>query len=209
MVKTSSVIYVIRNLRNGKVYVGQTSQFLDQRKSEHIWEFNNGPKDRKLYKAIEKYGIKNFVFEIVCNSLDDKFLNELEVHFIKEFDSTNKGYNMICEGNAAQTIESRKKISQKLKGRSIPWHHKTWETRKKNKLLDPTCYKDPKDYVAKGKENSLSKTYLITYPNGKQEVIKGLGQFCRENDLNQYYFFSVLRGEQRTYKGYSIVRFND
>jgi hypothetical protein len=54
-----------------------------------------------LHNAIKKYGIDNFSFEIIkeCNK---ELLNELEVYYINEYNSTNEniGYNVSCGGNS-------------------------------------------------------------------------------------------------------------
>ena len=61
-------IYKIRNLKNGKVYIGQsydlTTRFRDHRKP---CKFKS---NRPLYSSIKKYGIENFEF-IVLEWIED------------------------------------------------------------------------------------------------------------------------------------------
>ena len=111
------IIYKTTNLINGKIYIGQ--------------DFKNNPKylgSGKLLKlALKKYGVDNFSKETICTCANEKELDEKEIFFIKEFNSTNRdvGYNL-CEGGRSFRImigennanfgkklseEERKKIS--------------------------------------------------------------------------------------------------
>lgn len=64
-------------------------------------------------------------------------MDELEIYYIEKYDSYNNGYNMTLGGSGSkgcfQTEESRKKISNKAKGRkgSMTGKHLTEEQRKK------------------------------------------------------------------------------
>lgn len=64
-------------------------------------------------------------------------MNELEIYYIEKYNSYNNGYNMTLGGSGSkgcfQTEESRKKISNKAKGRkgSMTGKHLTEEQRKK------------------------------------------------------------------------------
>lgn len=57
-----SGIYIIKNLINGKIYIGQ-SKNLAQRRNTHLSLARNITKDSQpIHKAIAKYGHENFVF---------------------------------------------------------------------------------------------------------------------------------------------------
>lgn len=198
------IIYCIRNIVNGKVYIGQTCQGLARRRAEHIHRFNLGERDHKLYQAMRKHGIKNFKFEVLCNCLKPEYLDEMERHFVAEFNSFENGYNMTCGGDGTAE-ETRRKLSAALKGRKILWADKLWTTRRNN----PDA-KHPKDYVAKGANNSLAKSYLVRLPNGEERKVRGMNQFCKEHGLSFNLMLAVLYGKQRHHKGYSLLaRFND
>lgn len=69
---------------------------------------------------MNKYGFENFKFELleICTSLDD--MNQLEIDYIKKYNSTNKknGYNIEKGGdNYFVSDETRKKMSETGKGR--------------------------------------------------------------------------------------------
>lgn len=112
------LIYSITNTVNGKIYVGQTRQGLARRKAEHIHRFNLGERDHKLYRAMRKYGIDKFRFDIVCYAPKLEDLDELERQVIAEHNSFQRGYNMTCGGDSISD-ETRAKLSAIHMGRKI------------------------------------------------------------------------------------------
>lgn len=88
-------IYKITNTKNGKVYIGQSVD-IDKRFKQHKKLLrNNNHINCRLQDDWNIYGEDSFKFEILekCRSV---YLNEIEKHTIKEYDSTNeaKGYNI-------------------------------------------------------------------------------------------------------------------
>lgn len=109
-------IYKITN-PNGKIYIGQSIDLADRKKSYKRLHCNRQP---KLYNSIKKYGWENHNFEIVsfCNSEE---LNELEKYYINLFNCFDTGHGLnLMEGGGAQgkrSIETRKKMSEWQKGK--------------------------------------------------------------------------------------------
>ena len=72
-------IYKITNKINGKCYIGQSINIKQRWKGHRKDAFwLNGPDYQyPLYKAIRKYGIENFSFEVIeeCPSVIPKVLN--------------------------------------------------------------------------------------------------------------------------------------
>jgi hypothetical protein len=104
----SFVVYKITNTVNGKIYIGITKQII-KRIGNHIYYFKNPNSNNNsyLHKALRKYGLENFTIEIleVCNSLEE--LNNKEVYWISNFQSTNSilGYNLDSGGNLKEPNE--------------------------------------------------------------------------------------------------------
>ena len=102
------IVYLIENLINGKVYIGQT---INKLKRRYV-----GKSFRKvsqhLKRAIQKYGEQNFYLSILeeCWSIEE--LNEREKYWIDFYDSTNikKGYNLQSGGKNCRVHESTKKL---------------------------------------------------------------------------------------------------
>lgn len=112
------IIYKLTNLKNGKIYIGQTVGSLGKRWNEHSTSMKNSP----LYNAFRKYGKDSFKIEVVCSALDPSYLNELEQHFIKYFNSFHpNGYNLTSGGDSAYTRSehSREKQRSAMLGHTV------------------------------------------------------------------------------------------
>jgi group I intron endonuclease len=131
---TMGFIYKITNKENGMIYIGQTIQTLEDR-----WRQHRKKSSTCLYlkRAFEKYGIDNFIFEMIC-CCHDTDLDKLEIQYMTEFNSiVPNGYNLREGGNSGRhNEETKKKISDALKGRTDIIRHQlgkpvTAETKKK------------------------------------------------------------------------------
>ena len=80
-------IYKVTNLINGKVYIGQTTNTIEERFKQH-------KKHNKylLGLAFKKYGTENFKVEQLEECVAE-MLNKREVHWISYYNSYGKGYN--------------------------------------------------------------------------------------------------------------------
>ena len=90
-------IYIIRNIVNNKVYIGQTKVSVTTRWQEHLRHAKYG--DQVINRAMRKYGIDKFYVETleICN-ID--VIDYREMYYIDLYDSTNKskGYNVSIGG---------------------------------------------------------------------------------------------------------------
>lgn len=111
-------IYKIVNDVNDKVYIGQTMATTNIRFSQHIFDSKHKTHKSMLYNAMNKYGHKNFhilelekIISTTKSELKEK-LNELEIHYIELYKSTNNsyGYNISLGGSSSNYCY--KKISQ-------------------------------------------------------------------------------------------------
>lgn len=94
------IIYKVTNNKNNKIYIGQTRNSLEHRKAQHYRELTK--KDNNCFhNALIKYTAKDFNWEIIANANSLTELDDLEIFYIKKFDSTNrtKGYNLKLGGN--------------------------------------------------------------------------------------------------------------
>lgn len=84
-------IYKITNIKNNKCCIGQ-SRDIERRWKYHKTNFQNPTYDTYLYRAIRKYGLKNFSFEVL-ELCKEQELNDKEMFWIKKFNSFKNGYN--------------------------------------------------------------------------------------------------------------------
>jgi len=111
-------IYKIENKKNGLIYVGCTVSSLEKRFHEHLYRCFKTDYKSKLYNSIKKYGVENFVIELV-EECDLNVIYETEKKYIKEFNSYHKGLNSTLGGEGClgyvHSSEIRQKISEKTK----------------------------------------------------------------------------------------------
>ena len=108
-------IYKIRNRIDNKIYVGQTIQDVEARWKDHL---KKGSNCRYLKSAINKYGMDNFEFKLVCITFDNQ-LDDMEIKYIEQYNSlVPNGYNLRLGGNSGRhNSETKQKISETLKNR--------------------------------------------------------------------------------------------
>lgn len=97
-------IYIIKNSKNSKVYIGQTLRDINIRWKEHLRHSDSY--DQPLYKAMQKYGKENFFIQCL-EECPDENLNEREKYWISYFDSYNNGYNATLGGQDNFVMSSK------------------------------------------------------------------------------------------------------
>lgn len=112
-------IYMITNLQNGLIYIGQTINFKRRVKEYKYKSRNLTPRTKyKIMEEINKYGFENFSFEIIEDNVENTNLDEREVFWINKLDARNPtiGYNSKEGGNGGKMIpESITKMSESSK----------------------------------------------------------------------------------------------
>ena len=105
-------IYKITNTLNGKVYIGQ-SKNISQRWKAHRTRYQT--EDSLLYRAMRKYGIENFTFEVI-EECDIDQLNDREIYWIAYYQANNceKGYNLTIGGAAITSSKLQEKEVQEI-----------------------------------------------------------------------------------------------
>lgn len=147
-------MYRITNQLNGKVYVGQTNK-PDYRWYQHrSYAAKNNKHKQYIHRAMAKYGIENFVFEVIVTCLTQEDADETENLLIKQYDSRNKerGYNLMTGGSyGGHSEETKEKMRQATlkqihekghpaKGRIVSEEEK--ELHRKIRLENPIEYTD-------------------------------------------------------------------
>lgn len=101
------IVYKLTNKLNGKCYIGQTIQTLENRLKQHISCGNT-----IISKALNKYGVDNFEITVIDNASNMKQLNSKEIFWIGFYKSLTKynGYNVKLGGKNSRLTEEEKKI---------------------------------------------------------------------------------------------------
>lgn len=107
-------LYLIRNKKSPKQYVGITIGSLDARLKQHFSAVRRGRKGA-LQNAINFYGEENFTIELISNNARSfEELQDLEINEIAKRDCIKNGYNSAYGGS----LGTSKKIT--VNGRTFP-----------------------------------------------------------------------------------------
>lgn len=127
MLPVQQGIYLIKNITNGKVYVGSAVN-IDRRWSEHLTSLKkNKHHSPKLQNSFNKHGADAFEFNVIqfCKK-EELIINEQ--FWMDHFDSYNKGYNCTMKAESPlgmkRTPEARLKMSISAMGNSSAKGHK-------------------------------------------------------------------------------------
>jgi len=116
------IIYKATNIKNNKVYIGQTVRSLKIRKGQHKCLAESKKVNYYFANAIQKYGIKNFIWEEIDTAITLDELNKKEIYWINYYNSYNKkfGYNLTNGGCCAD-------ITQRCKSKMKLTNHPAWK----------------------------------------------------------------------------------
>ncbi len=117
------LIYKATNLINGKCYIGQTSKSLEERIKGHL-KFSSYYKNMLICRALKKYGIRNFSWEIIQECSSKTEMDEKERYYIERYNSRYpSGYNLTDGGEGTlgkkHTRKSKRKMSKSKTGMYI------------------------------------------------------------------------------------------
>ena len=201
-------IYKATNTNNGKNYIGKTEKTIAERWSKHLDNAKELMRARDanplekisgthLDNAINLYGPSAFVLTQEDVAYSKEELNELERHYVKEYDSMNpdKGYNMTEGGEGGvpspEVIEKMTKVNQEIA------RNPETQTRMSKSLTDAWKNKEYQESVSGGVsqswQNPVSREkYYVSKAEGKREIedkeqfLKDI-QEMKKKDINTKY----------------------
>lgn len=114
-------IYKVTNMVNNKIYIGKSKDIQRRWREHHTEPFNVNCNayDVIFYRAIRKYGVDNFKFEVIEECLEED-LNEREKYWIQFYNTyinnnNSNGYNMTRGGeNTSQELKYDIELIKKL-----------------------------------------------------------------------------------------------
>lgn len=156
-------IYKITNTANSKIYIGyDTGKVSDESRWQYHKKHYKYERNKVLYFAMKKYGIENFVHEVVEEVYTIETLIDKEIFYIDFFQSHQPtiGYNRTLGGDGGDTFSIRSAESQeltrnKMRESAIKW----WAT------VDTDSRKDLLKQLNKEK-------WKNTTPEQRKEMVK-------------------------------------
>jgi len=115
----NGTIYMIKNDINNKVYIGQTTKSLYNRKRDHLSRLRNGKHfNSHLQNSFNKYKESSFCFSVLhkCNISD---LDKFEILYINLYNSLKEsiGYNKDSGGTKNKIISESTRIKLSVAGK--------------------------------------------------------------------------------------------
>lgn len=151
-------IYKITNKIDNKSYIGQTTQGVNRRWSEHKRDYNKNLYGSLLHKAMREYGIENFEV-CVLEKVDNSKLNDREQYWIDYYNTFEDGYNQTTGGSKGCKCSKESSIQKSIRSKGMlnPMYGKTHteEARRKisvahkGKKIPPTQFNYFRDGVEK------------------------------------------------------------
>lgn len=180
------IIYKATNKVNNKCYIGQTINALSYRRMHHYKDANSGRYSVYFHHAIRKYGKDNFIWEVLenCNSKEE--LDEMEFHYIKQYNSFKpSGYNMTLGGDGGRDAGTLGAKASWDKTRS----NYAWISSRRSEGQIKR-FADKKERERYKTISLVPKCYLIVTPDNKELIVENLAKFARDNYLEVGYISS-------------------
>lgn len=183
------IVYKHTNKTNGKVYIGITSQRIQDR-----WKGGSGYRSQHFSRAIKKYGWDGFTHEVVAENLSKEDACELERILIKAYKATepNHGYNQALGGegggmyNKHHTESAKEKIRKARKRDGFTEEHKRHISESKQGV---------KHHMAK-------KVYQYTKDGEFIREWDYMSLASKELNINKANIGEVCHGNRKTAGGY-------
>lgn len=182
-----SVIYLIRNLLDGKGYVGSAIDIKDRYKA-HVRDFNADNNSAYLQNAWKFHGDDNFILEILEIVDDSSKLIEREQYWMDRLQiyKRKNGYNISPTAGSVRgskrTESQKKNLSNVVKEQ---WRQKG-------------------EFFRERAIEIRGKTFQIISPDGIVHNVKGKRNFCKKNGFARGSLNKLLRGIWKHYKGWRL-----
>jgi group I intron endonuclease len=216
------IIYKVTNKVNGKCYVGQTIQKLEKRIQGHLKE-SKMENNRPFLLSIKKYGIDNFLFEVIDTAKNLIELDDKEIYWIDKYNTISPhGYN-ITKGGQGKKIESteelKKSISTGLKS-SQKWQTTLNSEEYKRKMNENFFYSNKgKKFKQEHKEKiwlknkdrvlefnkKTSKKWIIVDKDNNILRLTGKEEFSNNFNLDSG---NLSRMSKKLFHGKNVNRYN-
>ena len=115
-------IYLWTNVKNGKKYVGQSSNLRDRYLS--FLRFDQGYAGSRINNARKKYNNKSDWKYEVLEYCTEQELDEREMYYINLYNSVNNGYNLSNGGKSIRGFKWNEEQKDKKRGKNHPLYGK-------------------------------------------------------------------------------------
>lgn len=204
-------IYKITNVINDKKYIGQTRQPVQVRWDAHIYAAFREYDDNRYYlhRAIQKYGLENFTFEIIEEVPNTK-LDEREIYWIANYHTYrydklgNQSYNLTRGGKGYYKFEPDTLIQAFFENKEH-----LGNTCKDIGCSEPTLIKVLKERNLYGK-GSMCAVYQISLKDGSIiNTYESIVDIQRKFQVGRTAITDAVNGRSKTMCGYAWCKVDD
>ena len=222
-------IYKITNKINGKCYIGQS---VDIYKRWEYYRYNKRDKT-PILQSIKKYGIDNFLFEVIETVEDRLNLCEKEKMYISELNTIcPSGYNLSSGGRKTtwaykpseetlkkrsialtgqkRTQEVKDKMSKAQKGKVITQEHRDKiRNANKGKPSPMRGKKKPQEQVEKMRKSKIGKPAYWRFSGVKRSdgmVFKSITAAAIYTGCDRTSIHRVINGQRNSVYGYKFFK---
>lgn len=193
------LIYRVKNLINGKFYIGQTTQTLEKRWNNHCHSLDSP----KLANAIKKYGKHSFVIEPVDAADSIEELNKKEQEWIAKENAIKNGYNIDFGGGSfARSPEVGAKISASLMGKGWSLERKRKASKQRKGRPIPNYNRSEESLNKRSLNNSRRKRIVDNLGN----IFESIHDASRKTGLRPQEISKVINGEISQTHGFIFKR---
>lgn len=174
-------IYCYTNKINNKQYIGQTNN-IERRKKQHLqdsihcYQGHETSYKSPFHSAIRKYGIDNFIFEIleIIETDDWDEINQVESDYIKNKKClAPDGYNLKAQGEANRGLNISKLSKEQI-------------------LSIITDLKNGVAIKTIAEKNNLSCSYISDINNGRCCRIENIQYPLQQNRITEDEYFDII-----------------
>jgi group I intron endonuclease len=189
--RMKSGIYKITNFLDGKIYIGQTTCFY-KRANFHKSELQrNKHGNHKLQNAVNKYGIKVFLFEVI-HICEIDALDIHEANYLAHY----KNNKQLCYNH--DFIPKRKSHDKLNHAAAVK---RSWDNDPERKIRAANIFSQTKkNNPHMVGHNKKTRKYID--PTGQLHNVENLKTFCQENDLGYEVMRKMAKGSYIEHKGW-------
>ena len=176
-----SGIYCIKNIVNGKQYIGSSINVY-KRKNRHFSELKNQKhKNIKLQRSYDKHTKDNFIFYVIEFVDVKEKLIEREQYYI---DNVKPEYNINLIANSSLGVKRSDETKEKVRQANLGLKHPDWRNKIKSEAQGGDNHWTKTKEFSEESKNKMSEAQKKLYENGyKSPIKKPILQYSLNMDL--------------------------
>ncbi len=182
-------LYKIINTLSNKIYIGQSTEPKRRWKSHLRYSKKGSEAPQYIHRAMNKYGVENFIFEIIATCKTQENTDFIESILIKQYNSANKefGYNLKAGGYASpHSEETKEKLRQatfkQIAEKGHPGKGYKWTPEDTAKRLETLNKRDKAEIYTPEVRQRMSESQL-GYKQSEEHIEKKIKSLTTTNEL--------------------------